>query len=85
MDLFDFAKEQQAAAAPDPEFYKPEAGHRVMVPSIGQTGVIDYIDQRTLFVNEYFPIQVILDKPYDDSTMIRTNLRDIQKEGEYDN
>lgn len=80
MDLFDFAREQEVAAAPAPEFYNPEIGHRVVLPSIGQSGVIDYIDQRTLFVNEYFPIQVILDEPHDDSKLIRTNLRDIEPE-----
>lgn len=81
MDLFDFAREQETVIeTPAPKVYKPEVGHRVVVPSIGQNGLIDYIDQRTLFVNEYFPIQVILDEPYDDSRLIRTNLRDIQPE-----
>ncbi|WDI05020.1 hypothetical protein PUW25_25980 (plasmid) [Paenibacillus urinalis] len=76
MDLFDFADQQEEKE----EVYLPVEGDRVFIPSIEQNGVVDYIDQKTLFVDEYFPNQVILDVPYDYSALIRTNLRDIKKE-----
>jgi hypothetical protein len=41
---------------------------------------IVYIDSPTIFSHEFSPIQVELDKPYDDSgqTIIRVSLREIK-------
>ncbi|GAK41908.1 hypothetical protein TCA2_4400 [Paenibacillus sp. TCA20] len=75
MDLFDFADQQNNK----PEVYFPKLGDRVLIPSIEQFGYVNYIDQKTLFKNEYFPIQVLLDEPNDYSVLIRTNLTDIVK------
>lgn len=56
-------------------------GQRVRVKSLNIKGTIFYVDQPDYFNHHFHPIQVTLDKPYDDlgQTMYRTNIRDIVK------
>lgn len=57
----------------------PKKGDRVRLKSVNIKGTIFYVDNRHLFVDHFYPIQVELDKPYDENgqTMYRTNLPDI--------
>ena len=80
MDLFDYADMQENIhdPVPSPDVRIPEIGDRVKIPSIQSTGIIEYIDHKTLFVDHYFPIQVKLDVEHDLQFMYRTNLKDLE-------
>ena len=56
-------------------------GQRVRVKGLNIKGSITYIDKPNYFNHEFHPIQVELDKPYDEHgwTMYRTNVKDIVK------
>lgn len=58
-----------------------EEGQRVRVKSVNIKGTIFYIDQPNYFNHHFHPIQITLDKPYDDlgQVMFRTNVKDIVK------
>lgn len=59
----------------------PKEGMRVLVKSLNIRGTIFHVDRADLFTECLYPVQVELDKPYDESDhrMIRTDLKDIQK------
>lgn len=55
-------------------------GQRVRVKSLNIKGKITYIDQPSYFLHHLRPIQIDLDKPYDDhigQTMYRTDVKDV--------
>ncbi len=76
-DLFSF----DFNPAPEPErpipFRLPKEGDRVLVSSLQQRGRIDYLDQRNLFHDHMYPVQVILDEPYEDTRLYRTSIGDL--------
>lgn len=56
----------------------PKEGDRVRVKSLDIKGRVMYVDQPTLYQHHFSPIQVTLDKPYEDGQcMYRTDLKDI--------
>lgn len=56
----------------------PKEGDRVRIKSIDIKGKVMYVDQPSLYQHHMSPIQVTLDKPYeDDHCMYRTDLKDI--------
>ena len=56
----------------------PKEGDRVRIKSIDIKGTVFYVDQPSLYQHHMSPIQVTLDKPYeDDHCMYRTDLKDI--------
>lgn len=65
----------------DKSYWVPQKGERIRIPSIGIKGTVEFVDTNNLFFNHFYPIQVLLDKPHDDSgqRMFRTNLKDIEK------
>jgi hypothetical protein len=56
-------------------------GTRVRVLSLDIKGKIFYIDYRMISYPHTYPVQIELDKPYDESgqTMYRTNFWDLKK------
>lgn len=54
-------------------------GMRVRVKSLNIKGKVFYINWPLLYADHMYPIQVELDKPYDEhgQTMYRTNLKDL--------
>lgn len=56
-------------------------GQRVRVKGLDIKGRITYIDKPNYFNHEFHPIQIELDKPYDEigQTMYRTNVKDVVK------
>lgn len=56
-------------------------GRRVKIVSLGIKGKVVYVDEKNYFSHHLYPIQVELDKPYDESgqTTYRTNLLDLIK------
>lgn len=57
----------------------PKKGTRMKVKSLGIKGTIFYVDNPNIYNHHMHPVQVELDKPYDESgqTMYRTNLKDL--------
>jgi hypothetical protein len=57
----------------------PKLGSRVRIKSVNIKGRVFYIHTPDLYADHMHPVQVELDKPYDDSgqTMYRTNLHDL--------
>lgn len=60
---------------------KLEEGQRVKIKPLAIKGVVTYINQKDYFNHHMRPIQVELDKPYDESgqTTYRTNMFEIVK------
>lgn len=56
-------------------------GQRVRVKNLNIKGTIFYIDKPNYYVHHLSPIQVELDKPYDEhgQVMVRTNVKDVIK------
>lgn len=54
-------------------------GQRVRVKSLNIKGTVSFVDQPNYFLDYMHPIQVELDRPYDEhkQTMFRTNIKDI--------
>jgi len=65
----------------DKSYWVPKIGDRVRIPSVNIKGKVEFVNTNDIFFNERCAIQVLLDKPYDDSghLMLRTNLTDIKK------
>lgn len=59
-------------------FKEPKKGDKVRIPSINITGTIQYVANKYLFVEHYYPIQVMLDEAYEEHVMLRTNLKDLE-------
>ncbi|WP_035519023.1 hypothetical protein [Halobacillus karajensis] len=63
----------------------PELNDRVLVDTFYYTGwgTVEFIDKPNLYTNQFMPIQLIIDEPYDKSGQLtyRVNLKDIQEIG----
>lgn len=65
----------------DSTIFIPKVGQRVKIKSIGIKGTVTFINQNDLFFDHMSPIQVELDRAYDDSghRMYRAGLQDLKK------
>lgn len=59
----------------------PKIGDRVILSSERIKGTVTYVDEKHIFVDHYFPIQIELDKPYDDYSeyrIHRSNMKNLR-------
>lgn len=59
----------------------PKVGDRVILSSDRIKGTVTYVDEKHIFVDHYFPIQLELDKPLDthsDYTVHRANMKELR-------
>ncbi|WP_422661646.1 hypothetical protein ACK8P5_26350 (plasmid) [Paenibacillus sp. EC2-1] len=62
-------------------FWIPTNGKRVKVKSLGIKGTVEYVNMNDIAHSHFSPVQVFLDKPYDDSghRLYRTGIEDLVK------
>jgi hypothetical protein len=83
VDLFDFDYSQPSPtpvpAKKQPAGFRiPKIGDPIYIPSLHITGTVEYIDHPFLYHNHYYPIQILLDNPYEEQLIFRTNLKDLE-------